>query len=56
MCACVGVCVCVGVSKRRHKEKEGKERRIHAQKLLALDFRNRPSVTDAYELIYINLY
>ncbi len=28
----------------------------HVQKLLALDFWMRPTVTDAYELIYFNLY
>lgn len=48
----VCVCVCVRGGTRKKREK----RRIHAQKLLAVDFRKRPSVTDAYGLIYINLY
>lgn len=41
---------------RKHKEKEGKEMCIHAQKLLALDFWISPTVTDACELIYFHLY
>ncbi len=48
--------MCVCVCKRKHKEKEGKEECIHVQKLLALDFWIRPTVTDAYKLIYFNLY
>lgn len=55
VCACaLRACVCV--YKRKHKEKEGKEMCIHAPRLLALDFGIRPTVTDAYELIYFNLY
>lgn len=53
MCVCASVCVlaCSCVCKRKQKENKGKEMCIHLKKLLALDFRIRPIVNDAYELI-----
>lgn len=48
-------CVCVCVCKKKQTEERGEEESIHAQRLLALDFRIRPIVTDACELIHFNL-